>query len=91
MSFARSSSTDTADFTEGIQKYDCLCNEFSKDLFKNKYTKMTCWRYVADIKFDISPEDAEKKVKDIRLFFSVITAIIWKPVDCGDRWDRKDR
>ena len=34
----------------------------------------------------MSPEDAEKKVKDIRLFFfSAITAIIWKPVD---RWDR---
>ena len=37
MSFERSSSTDTADFTEGIQKYDCLCNEFSKDLYKNKF------------------------------------------------------
>ena len=48
---------------------DCLCNEFSKDLYKNKYTKMNCWRNVAD-KFDMSPEDAEKKVKDIRLFFS---------------------
>ena len=50
-----------------IQKYDCLCNEFSKDLYKNKYTKMNCRRNVAD-KFDVSPEDAEKKVKDIRLF-----------------------
>ena len=64
---------------EGIQKYDCLCNEFSKDLYKNKYTKMNCWRNVALAdKFDMSPEDAEKKVKDIRLFFSAIT---WKPVD----------
>ena len=35
MAFERSSSADTADFTEGIQKYDCLCNEFSKDLYKN--------------------------------------------------------
>ena len=42
-------------------------------------TKMNCWRNVAD-KFDMSPEDAEKKVKDIRLF-SAITAIIWKTVD----------
>ena len=52
---------------------------------------MNCWRNVAD-KFDISPEDAEKKVKDIRLvFFSAITAIIWKPVDRWDRWDLQDR
>ena len=28
---------------------------------------MNCRRNVAD-KFDVSPEDAEKKVKDIRLF-----------------------
>ena len=52
---------------------DCLIirlsNEFSKDLYKNKYTEMNCWRNVAD-KFHMSPEDAEKKVKDIRLFFS---------------------
>ena len=68
MAFEQSSSTDTADFTEGIQKYDCFCNEFSKDLYKNKYTKMNCWRNVAD-KFGMSPEDAEKKVKDICLFF----------------------
>ena len=45
-----------------------LPNEFSKDLYKNKYTEMNCWRNVAD-KFHMSPEDAEKKVKDIRLFF----------------------
>ena len=41
---------------------------------------MNCCINVAD-KFDRSPEDAEKKVKHIRLFFSAITAIIWKPVD----------
>ena len=68
MSFERSSSTDTADFTEGIQKYDCLCNDFSKDLYKNKYTKMNCWRYVAHIKFDMSPEDAEKKSRTFAFF-----------------------
>ena len=67
MAFERSSSADTADFTEGILKYDCLYNEFSKD-YKNKYTKMKCWswRNVID-KFDMSPEDA-KKVKNIRYF-----------------------
>ena len=69
MAFERSSSADTADFTEGKQKYDCWCNEFSKVLYKNKYTKMNCWRNVAD-KFDTSPEDAEKIVKGIHLFFS---------------------
>ena len=75
----------SSDFTEGIQKYDCMCNEFSKDYTRIlKYTKMNCRRNVAD-KFDMSPEDSEKKVKDIRLFFSAITAIIWKPVD---RWNR---
>ena len=37
MAFERSSCADTADFKQGIQKYDCLCNEFSKDLYKNKY------------------------------------------------------
>ena len=42
--------------------------KFSKDLYKNKYTKMNCWRNAAD-KFDMSPEDAKRKVKDIRLFF----------------------
>ena len=80
MAFKQSLSTDTADFTEGIQKYDCFCNEFSKDLYKNKYTKMNCWRNVAD-KFDMSPEDAEKKSRTFAFFFSAITAIIWRPVD----------
>ena len=43
------------------------------------YTKMNCWRNVAPAdKFDMSPEDAEINVKDIRLFFSTIT---WKPAD----------
>ena len=49
-----------------VQKCDCLHNEFSKD-YKNKYTKMNCWRNAAD-KFDKSPEDAEKKFKNIFLF-----------------------
>ena len=44
MAFERSSSADTAG---GILKYDCLCNEFSKD-YKNKYTRMNCWTNVAD-------------------------------------------
>ena len=46
-----------------------MCNEFSKDYTRIlKYTKMNCRRNVAD-KFDMSPEDSEKKVKDIRPFF----------------------
>ena len=56
-----------------IPEYDCLCYEFSKDLYKNKYTKMNCCRNAAD-NFDMSPEartpeDAEKKVKDTSPFF----------------------
>ena len=71
MAFERSSSADTAEFTEGIQKYeyDCLCNEFSKDLYKNNYTKMNCWRNIAG-KFDMSPEDAEKKSRTFAFFLS---------------------
>ena len=52
---------------------------------------MNCWRNVAD-KFDMSPEDAEKKSQGHSpFFFSVITAVIWKPVDRWDPWDRQDR
>lgn len=54
----------TADFTEEVQKYDCLYNKFSKD-YKNKYTKMNCWAKIAE-KFDMSAEEAEKKFKNIR-------------------------
>ena len=57
-------SADVADFMEEVQKYDCLYNKFSKN-YKNKYTKMNCWRKIAD-KFDMSPEEAEKKFKNIR-------------------------
>ena len=69
MAFERSSCADTADFKQGIQKYDCLCNELSKDLYTNKYiyTKMNCWRNVTD-KFDMSPEDAEKKSRTFTFF-----------------------
>ena len=69
MAFERSSSAVTADFTEGIQKYDCLCNEFSKD-YKNKYTKytkMNCWSWRNAVD-KISPEDA-KKSQEHSLFF----------------------
>ena len=37
----------------------CAMN-LSKDLYKNKYTKINCWRNLAD-KFDMSPEDAVKR------------------------------
>ena len=70
MAFERSSSADTAYLTEGIPKHDCLCNEFSKDLYKNNYTKMNCWRNVVD-KFDISPEYTEKKSQGHSPFFSL--------------------
>ena len=60
-------------FLQGPASYSNLADlmvEFWSDSFnKNKYTKMNCWRNVAD-KSDMRPEDAEKKVKDIRLFCS---------------------
>ena len=82
MAFERSSSTNTADFTEGIQKYDCLCNGFSKDLYKNKYAKMNCWRNVAQAdKFEMSSEDAEKKSQGHSPFFLSDHRDHMEPVD----------
>ena len=74
MAFERSSSADIADFTEGILKYDCLCNEFSKD-YKNI-------KVYQDELLDKTQTNVPDKFDMIRLFlFSAITAIIWKPVD----------
>ena len=71
MAFKRSSSADTADFTEGIQKYDCAMNLAKIYTRILKYIKINCWRNVvlAD-KFDMSPEDAEKKSRTFAFFFS---------------------
>ena len=81
MAFERSSSADTADFTEGIQKYDCLCNEFSKDFYKNSYTKMNCWRSVAD-KFDICRDSLRSGCSPTRLhfFLSLVFPSLVRPI-----------
>ena len=81
MAFERSSSADTADFTEGIQKYDCLCNEFSNDFYKNNYTKMNCWRSVAD-KFDICRDSLRSGCSPTRLhfFLSLVFPSLVRPI-----------
>ena len=68
MAFERSSSADIADSRREYRSMTVCATEFSKDLCKNNYTKMNCWKNVAD-KLYMSPEDTEKQVKDIRLCF----------------------
>ena len=51
-------------FIEEVQKYDCVYNKYSRD-FKNKFKKYNCWVQIAT-KFDISPEEAEKKFRNVR-------------------------
>eukprot|EP00794_Sanderia_malayensis_P002721 gene2721-3147_t len=58
---------ETLAFTEEVHKYDCLYNKFNKH-FKNKFVKYNCWIKVAD-KFNLKPEEAEKKFKNIRSAF----------------------
>ena len=55
---------DLALFMEDVQKYDCLHNKFSKK-HRDKYKKMNCWKAIGE-KFDLSPEQAEKKIKSTR-------------------------
>ena len=61
-----------------------------KRVYKNKYTKKNFWRNIAD-EFDMSPEGAERSQGYSPFFPPAITAIIWKPADRLDRWDRQDR
>ena len=51
-------------FIEEIQQYDCLYNKYIRD-FKNKFKRHNCWVEIA-AKFDITPEAAEKRCKNIR-------------------------
>lgn len=51
-------------FIEEVQKYDCIYNKYSRD-FKNKFKKYNCWVRIAT-KFDITPEVAEKRFRNIR-------------------------
>ena len=52
------------DFIEEVQKYYCLYNKFSKE-YKDKFVKINCWSKIGE-KFSMSPEDAEKKFKNMR-------------------------
>ena len=67
MAFERSSCADTADFKQEIQKYDCAMNLAKIYTRISIYTKMNCWRNVTG-KFDMSPEDAEKKSRTFTFF-----------------------
>lgn len=49
---------------EEVQKYDCLYNKYNRD-YKNRFKKYNCWVQIAT-KFEMTPEDAEKKFRNIR-------------------------
>eukprot|EP00795_Rhopilema_esculentum_P015522 gene15522-6785_t len=51
-------------FLDEVHRYDCLFNKFNKD-FKNKFKKYNCWIKIEE-KFGVSPEEAEKKFRNIR-------------------------
>eukprot|EP00795_Rhopilema_esculentum_P016693 gene16693-8140_t len=51
-------------FLDEVHRYDCLFNKFNKD-FKNKFKKYNCWIIIGE-KFGVSPEEAEKKFRNIR-------------------------
>ena len=51
-------------FLEEVQKYPCLYNKFCKE-YKDKYIKINCWRKIGE-KFSLTPEEAEKKFKNLR-------------------------
>ena len=55
---------DSILFLDEVHKFDCLYNKFTKD-FKNKFKKYNCWIKIGD-KFGLSPEEAEKKFRNIR-------------------------
>ena len=55
---------ESIQFLDEVHKFDCLYNKFSKDI-KNKFKKYNCWIKIGD-KFGLSPEEAEKKFRNIR-------------------------
>ena len=55
---------ESIQFLDEVHKFDCLYNKFSKD-FKNKFKKYNCWIKIGE-KFGLSPEEAEKKFRNIR-------------------------
>ena len=57
-------SLDLALCMEEVQKYDCLYNKFSTE-YSHKHKKNDCWKANGE-KFDLSPDQAEKKIKNTR-------------------------
>ena len=53
-----------AAFMEELQRYECLCNKFSK-YYKKKQVRDNCWLALGK-KFNMTAEEAEKKYKSIR-------------------------
>ena len=47
---------------EEVQKYDCICNKYSKS-YKEKCIKMNCWTKIGEKLNWLSAADAEKKWK----------------------------
>ena len=50
-------------FMEGVQKYVCLYDKYSRD-FKDRNMKVNCWEKVAS-KFDLTPQQAETKIRNV--------------------------
>lgn len=55
---------DSSSFMEEVQIYPCLYDKTCKE-FKNKNVKFNAWSKIA-LKFNITPDEAEKKYKNIR-------------------------
>ena len=53
----------TTEFCEEIQKYEYLYNKFNK-AYKNKRINTNGWRKIGE-NFGITPEDAERKFKNM--------------------------
>ena len=51
-------------FLDEVHKFDCIYKKFSKD-FKNRFKKYNCWIKIGE-KCGLSPEEAEKKFRNIR-------------------------
>ena len=62
------------DFKEKKQKHDCVCNNFSRD-YKKKYTKMNCWKKIAE-NFMMITENAENKEQNICTAHG--SSLLWK-------------
>ena len=63
-------------FMEEVQKYDCLYNKFSTE-YRHKHKKNDCWKANRE-KFDLGPDQAEKKFKNTRTAYARFLKV-WGP------------